>query len=495
MTRFPHTRRARRARPAGVTAVGVAAFGVLAAGCNTDKVSALNGPVLSAFQPITSRDQVQQLASGVADGDRANYGTQLVFFSIVGRDLYRIDASEPRWTTVLLDQVTPDNSTGFGGGLWTTSYQTINAGNFLIRGATGTGVLNAQEKSATVGFAQTMKALEYLSLIRSRDTVGIAIQAVQDSTVPIRCKPAALAYVSALLDSGSTALVAAGTTAFPFALPPGFAGFTTPAASEGTSFRQFNRALKAIIEMYRGLIPLETANNPLAAPDAARMTAALANFDSSFYNPAPSATSLATGVYYTFSTASGETPNPLTNPSVFRANPKIVANAEPGDPRVAAKVDTSAASTAISIPAQKDTVTSRYGLRYPKSATDPLALLKNAELVLSRAQVLWTLGRDPEALALVNAVRQANGLPARTAASFTNRVDFLVNGILHEKRYELLFESPTSWVDFRDMGILGRIGGELPISAGNPAGKQPFPFFPIPNAEITARNGTAACQP
>ncbi|HEY0777856.1 MAG TPA: hypothetical protein VGD56_07795 [Gemmatirosa sp.] len=483
----------RRARAAAAAAIGAASVGTLAlAACNTDRVSALNGPVLSAFQPIASRDQVQQLASGVLNGDRANYGTQLVFFSIVGRDLYRIDASEPRWTTVLLDQIIPDNSTGFGGGLWTTPYQTINAGNFLIRGSATTGVLNAQEKAATLGFAQTMKALEYVSLIRSRDTVGIAIQAVQDSTVPIRCKPAALAYISALLDSGSTALAAAGATPFPFALPPGFAGFTAPnAAAGGTSFRQFNRALKAIVEMYRGFIPLESASNALTAPDVTHMTAALANFDSSFYNAAPSAASLATGVYYAFSTASGETTNPLTNPSVFRANPKIVAGAEPGDPRVAAKVDTSGAAGAISIPAQKDTVTSRYGVLYPRSASDPLALLKNSELVLSRAQVLWTLGRDPEALALVNAVRQANGLPARSMASFTDRVDFLVNGILHEKRYELLFESPTSWVDFRDMGILARIGIELP----NSGGKLPFPFFPIPNAEVTARNGNVACQP
>ncbi|GJG86209.1 hypothetical protein tb265_13900 [Gemmatimonadetes bacterium T265] len=484
MTSLSHARRR-------VVALG-ATFGAAAlAACNTDKVTALNGPVLNSFQPITSRGQVQQLATGLLDRDRSNYTTQLIFFSILGRDLYRIDPSEPRWTTVLLDSRTPDNSIFVGAGIWTTPYQTINGANFLIKGANATGVLSAAEKSATVGFAQTMKALEYLSLIRSRDTVGIAIQAVQDSTVPIRCKPAALAYISALLDSGSTALAAAGTAAFPFALPSGFAGFTAPTSTTGTSFRQFNRALKAITEMYLGFVPLEAAGNPLTPPDAAHMTAALANFDSSFYNATPTTASLNTGIYYTFSTASGETQNPLTNTSVYRVDPKVVASAEPGDPRFAAKVDTSAATSALSIPAQSDTVTSRYGVLYPRAATDPLALLKNSELVLSRAQVLWTLGRDAEALALVDAVRQANGLPAKTSASFTDRVDFLVNGILQEKRYELLFESPTRWVDFRDMGILSRIGVELPLSGG----KLPFPVFPIPNGETTARNGNVACQP
>ena len=480
-----------RARSSAATASALALVSALAA-CNTDKVTALNGPVLNGYQPITSRDQVQQLASGVLDADRQNYATQLIFFSIVGRDLYRIDPSEPRWTSVLLDARIPDNSTFFGSGIWTEPYQAINGANFLIRGGSATGVLSAPEKSALVGFAQTMKGFEYLSLIRSRDTVGVAIQAVQDSTVPIRCKPASLAYVSALLDSGATALAAAGTTAFPFALPPGFAGFTAPNAPVGSpSFLQFNRALKGIIEMYRGFLPLQAASSPLAPPDAARLTAALAAFDSSFYSATPSAASLNTGVYYTFSTASGETTNPLTNPSVYRANPKVVAEAEPGDPRFAAKVDTSAATATISITVNADTVASRFGVLYPRSATDPLALLKNSELVLSRAQVLWALGRDADALALVNAVRQANGLPARTAASFSSRVDFLVNGILHEKRYELLFESPTRWVDFRNMGLLSQAGTEL----ANAGGKVPFTAFPIPNNEATSRNGNIACQP
>ena len=484
MTRTPQL----RAAAAAALAAGCAA----AAACKSDNVTALNGPVLSQYQPITSRAQVQQLASGVLNGDRQTYTQTVVFFSIVGRDLYRIDPSEPRWVSVLLDSRIPDNSIFAGNTVWATPYQTINGANVLIRGASSTGVLSAPEQQATVGFAQTMKGLEYLALIRSRDSIGIPVQAVQDSTVPIRCKPAALAYMSALLDSGATALAAAGATAFPFSLPPGFASngtFNTPA-----TFLQFNRALKGIVEMYRGFLPLEAAGNPLAAPDAARMAAALAAFDSSFYSATPTAASLNAGVYYTFSTASGETQNPLTNPSVFRVNPKVVAEAEPGDPRVPAKIDT-LNTQLISITDAPDTVASKYGINYPRAATDPLALLKTSELVLSRAQVLWTLGRDAEALALVNAVRQARGLPARTPASFAGRQDFLVRGILHEKRFELLLESPTRWADFRNMGMLALLGNELPLSSPTTGGKPPFPFFPIPNGETTSRNGNVACQP
>lgn len=473
--------------------------GVALAACSSDRIENLNGPVLQQYTNINDRLTVQSLASGLLDGDRLNYTNNLLpFFSIIGRDLYRIDGSEPRWSTVLLNRNTPGNSNFIGGGLWVTPYNTVRAANLFVRGANATTILSAQEKSATVGFAQTMKALQYIQLIRSRDTVGIPIQVVEDSTAPIRCKPAVLAYISALLDSGSTALTAAGTTPFPFTLPAGWAGFNTSNAATGTDFLQFNRGLKAVVEMYRGFIPLQAANDPQAAPDVARLTAALANFDSSFYNVTPSAATLATGVYYTFSTASGEQQNPITNPQVFRVNPKVVQGAEPNDPRIAAKVDTSSAVALISIPVRNtvadttvvDQVASRFGVRYPRAATDPLALMKTSELVLSRAQVLWALNRDADALALVNAVRQANGLPARTLASYGTRVDFLVNGILQEKRYELLFESPWRWVDFRSMGILNRIGTELP----NAGGRLPFRAFPIPNNEAVARNGQIACQ-
>ena len=41
---------------------------------------------------------------------------------------------------------------------------------------------------------------------------------------------------------------------------------------------------------------------------------------------------------------------------------------------------------------------SRYLLKQPSLPTDPIAVLRNEELVLIRAEVLWGLNRDAEAL-------------------------------------------------------------------------------------------------
>jgi hypothetical protein len=100
-----------------------------------------------------------------------------------------------------------------------------------------------------------------------------------------------------------------------------------------------------------------------------------------------------------------------------------------------------------------------------------------------RAEVLWCLGRDTEALAVMNLVRRAAGLPDK--APFATHGD-LLRGILKEKRYSLLFEGASRWVDFRMFGILNELGVE--------AGNNPIPRLPIPQAEADARNNNIACS-
>src|SRR4029077_14238712 len=72
-------------------------------------------------------------------------------------------------------------------------------------------------------------------------------------------------YIIGLLNSAATDLTAAGSTAFPFSIPPGLADFATPAA-----FIQFNRALAAKANVLRA-----TALNGCGGTPAACYTAAL----------------------------------------------------------------------------------------------------------------------------------------------------------------------------------------------------------------------------
>ena len=278
-----------------------------------------------------------------------------------------------------------------------------------------------------------------------------------------------------------TDLRAAGVTPVPFAMPAGWAAFSVADASGTTDLAGLAEALKAKVEMYRGFLPLNTAG-PSGTPTAANLQAALTALDASFYNPVGTRAGLDAGVFHTYTTGAGETVNPFSDRSVNYANPKVITEgAEVGDLRVQAKVDT---SSSIALKTVQDE-SSRYLLKQPSLPTDPIAVLRNEELVLIRAEILWGLNRDAEAIQMINLVRQAASLPPKLATDFATHGD-LLRGILKEKRYSLLFESASRWVDYRMFGILSELGTE--------AGNNPIPRLPIPQAEADARSGSITCS-
>jgi hypothetical protein len=178
---------------------------------------------------------------------------------------------------------------------------------------------------------------------------------------------------------------------------------------------------------------------------------------------------------------------------VFRVNPRVIVDtlitttatstdtvirrADAGDLRVQAKVDTSAGNATRTLQG----VSSKYLVKYPAAPTDRLGLLKNGELVLDRALILWGLNRDPEALVLVNGVRSAAGLGVAAPADH----QALLREILKQVRYEVLFESPSRFILYRSLGILNELGKERALN--------PVARFPIPSAENVARSGNVTC--
>ena len=190
-------------------------------------------------------------------------------------------------------------------------------------------------------------------------------------------------------------------------------------------------------------------------------------------------------MYHTYSSASGDQANSNFDISVYRANPKVLADAEAGDARVAAKL-----RRGPSLKNNDNTVVSDLVFANITGPTAPLPVLVNEELVLLRAEALWGLGRDSEALALVNAIRQrSGGLAPRAAGSFATRLD-LLREILRQKRFSLLFESGARLVDYRMFGLFAELGPELgQATTGGPR------VIPFPQAELDARGGDVSCTP
>ncbi len=446
---------------AGVALVGACKDNPFVPDLNNPSVAGLTGSPLSKLS-------LQNLITGYHDAQRASLGTApasyIVFGEELARDAYRTDASEPRYINEFLNG-SPDPSAFSGGGNFTAFTRDIRAANTILQvlPSAPPSELTDVQKSATRGMVKTLKAIDYYKGLEYRDTLGFPIEldrAVTEPLAPIVCKPKVLAFISALLDTAYTDLLAGGTS-FPAVLPPGFAGFNTPA-----TFAKFNRGWKGKVELYRAL-------DHQSPTGSSGFQNAITAINSSFINTTDPS-QIGTGVYFTFSVATGDTPNQLIDGNLH-LNPQVSDSLQPGDLR-GSKILPVASKTIQGV---------TYKSNFNTSLTTPIAYLKNEELILLRAQAKVGLSDLGGALADVNFVRSAAGglAPLAPFANATAAID----AILREKRYSLLFEGPQRLVDLRAYGRLNgtyfkmELKGDVFIKA-----------LPIPQNEADQRGGNIA---
>ncbi|HEX5181210.1 MAG TPA: hypothetical protein VFW04_17905 [Gemmatimonadaceae bacterium] len=460
-------------------ALMLCAFAVAA--CTDVNRPDLNNASVNSFSKITSRAQVAALAVGVLSRDRANNETEITINEIIGRDAYVLTTSEPRFVTQLLG-TSVDPSGFLGTALW--PYDGIRLANIGIDGIAAVdpsaGVLTGDEINSSQGYLRTMKALLYLRAIESRDTAGIPIAVDVPPTDPpaaIVCKPDALRFIVALLDSAHAELQAGINSPFPFSLPSGFAGFDEP----GT-FDKFNRALTAKVNVYLAYRDFST-NGSI---DQTALSAAALDLDSSFVDTT-NAQNLNLGPVYVYTTNTGDATNGLfgdPSSTTTRANPRVLTESDPGDQRVARDV---VSTSTIKVAGVSSDIT--FDLYPSPTSTTPLML--NKELILLKAEVDWGQGSLPQALALANFVRTNDGgLPAKSLSSATD----ILNQILYEKRFSLLWQSGDRWLDARLFGKLN--GSNPPVGLGLENGNPPLENAPLPQGELDARSGdvTPTCS-
>lgn len=425
----------------------------------------------------------QLLMTGLLDRDRGSVDQRyMVFSSTMARDIYRLDSAEPRYVTEIL-VAAPDPGGFVGGSAFTNFFNVIRTANTLIDGLPTTKraalapqfQLNDVQIAGATGVAQTIKAQAYYRAIEMRDTLGIPValdKPFGEELAPFVCKKDVLSYIAALLDSANTNLAAAGSS-FYFPLPAGFTAiqagidFNTPA-----TFATYNRALKAKVELYRGL-----AGDPTAF---ARASTALGQ---SFIN---TAASLNVAPVYTYSNAANETTNPTFDNNIF-ANPKAKAGLDSGDTR-AAKFATGT-STRYGFTGSPRLEATRTAVG--ANQTKPRRIISNEELILIRAQVKIEQGDLAGATDDINAVRTQYGLaaiavPATKAAAIT--------AVLYEKRYSLFFEGAQRLVDLR---AYGRFNANYLTPESANGSTDPFvSMLPIPKSELDQRGGnvTRTCS-
>src|SRR5207237_1204159 len=105
------------------------------------------------------------------------------FPETMARDALRIDKAETRYLTEMIGAVAPDNGAFTGQGIFAAFFVGIRSANTLIdatTAATDASGMDATQRASLVGLGQTIKALNYWSVMESRDSIGMPIDLDHD---------------------------------------------------------------------------------------------------------------------------------------------------------------------------------------------------------------------------------------------------------------------------------------------------------------------------
>jgi starch-binding outer membrane protein, SusD/RagB family len=456
---------------------------VLISACADLDIVNTNAPTVETLTGSPTREVLARAATGIFAQAFNDVGTEIQFYALYGREGYNLLGNDPREVD---EQIRgPRDPTGRNSGIWLGPYAAIRTINTYLAALPNSSGLSATELRASAGFAKTLKAWHLHRLAVRTGQLGIPIdvdRSINDEPAPFVSFDAAMAAASALMDEALADLNAGGG-AFPFIVAPGFTGFTTPA-----TFTQFNRALAAKMLVHRAtFLSCETC-----------WVQAATALGESFVTDAGLPGSLGVGVYYAYSTSSGEPTNPVSEPLANNrlwVHPSIVggAQAQPGgapDRRLTTKVLDSGRSVSI------DELTGTHKPVLYNSATNPAAAdlgapipwISNEELLLLRAEVRWHMGNRAGAVADLDAVRlHAGGLAASGLTAASSDAAF-VDELLYNRLYSLMWSQGTRWIDARRYGRLG----DLPLDR---PGDAVFENMLVPAAECAARGLDAPCSP
>jgi len=453
---------------------------VTLAGCNLDLTNPNNptlGGALSNPRAATSR-----MIVGVLSAYRVNRTDQIRAFGTFGRETYYMFITDGRFITGPLRDWRQNNSFDAGtqwGGRY-GNYRNAYAAMTIINTTTA---LTVAEKRGALGVLKTIIALDILHVIEARGPIGAVVDMTDDVNAvnPIVSQDSTYAWISAKLDEAKLDLDAAGAS-FYFPIYAGFAqGFTggTPAG-----FKQFNRAIKARVEVKRGSIGCATC-----------YTAALAALDSTWIADLTAA-NRNTGTYTIYSTAAGDASNvdafTGSNGSDLYVHPGIDSIAGVTlDNRYVRKISGCPASS----PRSEVGVSASHRPCTYATTTTPIPIIRNEELVLLRAEARWFTGANAGALTDLAAVRStsggdAGGTSVVAFAAPANNADFVTELLL--QRTLSLYQEGQRFPDYRRFGRLAQLG-TLPqdVTAGFTVATASV----LPNQECDARARVGAPAP
>jgi hypothetical protein len=425
-----------------------------------DEVLDPNNPSLASVETNATKEQVQFLLTGLESAHR-NYVTNISqAWNTFGREIWYLNASDPRFQTDWLGQAgrVPDRAYfGFGstgGGSWASPYQAIKQADVLISSSNGSTLLVDAEKKAVSGFAKMIQGYQFMIPANFVYENGIRID-VKDPLKPGKFVKyeEALNHIKSVLDQADQDLAAAGSGAFPLRLTPGFAAYNTI-----PNLRKVNKAILARLNAYR-----KDWQGILTALDGSFMEMG-GNLNAGPSHPFLGPPDAFNPLFYL--------PNAAVN-TIIVVHPSMIDDATPGDLRVSRKFFKR--NTPVVVTTDATPLSALYQDARWTTNTAPIPFIRNEELILLKAEAHANLGQTTEAVNAINVIRNAAAIGNYTGATTK---DALINEILYQRRYSLWAEPwGHRWIDARRYNKLN----EIPTSYDKGT---IFKQFPHPQAEV-----------
>jgi hypothetical protein len=341
-------------------------------------------------------------------------------------------------------------------GVWDNEYQQIKEANTIMASVARVPAYTTQQAAAIVGVVQTIKALNFMMIAETHDTLGIPLYAVDANPVDAPyCNKDVWAYIVSLLDSGFADLNIAGSISLPVQLPLGFASVgqaAAPSTAPG-AFAAFNRALagKAGLEYAYAIARSAPGTHPtlnsMGSPDGPALNRAdSALTASALYNPGVITTPVAgsfvldpNGVYHTFSGQSGDQQNGIVASFfLYDALYDLQYDVDTvNDVRWLNKFVPD--GQAVQLSQYAGTSDAKNFLPYA-NVDGPIPIVRAEELVLVRAQIQLGLGNLSVAAGLINQVhKQAGGFLGTLTIPLTYTA--VRDTLLKEQRISTVFEA------------------------------------------------------
>jgi len=392
---------------------------------------------------------VQSLVTGTEGSMRNALSFYIYGTSLIGREAYYLGGDDPRYMSEYVGGQL-DAGGPFVNNTWNARYTAIANARILLNRAAQEPASRAGQRAGLEGFAKTIIAYQLLLNLNLTNENGIKIgYSPNPAAFPFVSKAEGFDEINRLLDEAHTLLTREGA-AFDFTLSSGFAGFNTP-----PTFARFNRALRARVAAYEG-----------------DYTTCLTALQNSFLTETNTPEGMRTGVYHVYSTAAGDLLNPVFEPPATAT--RFFAQRDFFSQNQDTLTDARLSKVFRRDPAASNYgVSSNYAVSVYASNTSPVAIIRNEELLLLRAEARIKTGDFAGALADLNRVRQAAGVA--DYSSIADEADG-INKLLYERRYSLFCEGHR-WIDMRRFNRLN----ELPLER---SGDQVVVNFPKPLSEI-----------